>query len=198
MASASGAVSVAPSQPSSTDAGASSTPLPGDEEGGVGSYAESACRERGGLFHQEQRECIELPDEIAGVGVTKTAGGLDELTSGVGPLASLAPFAEGFLAEEPDAAYAAGVAFGNTTRSSLVAIHAADVSAEELVERLQAAFEDEIPASAWSDATVGGREVLVSTPTSDGRSYLYALDDMVFFFATTEPSAAEDVFGQLP
>ena len=147
-----------------------------------------------------------IPDEIGGVEVTKSSGSVAGFVEGGEGEPALLSSLGTLVEEAPDADLAVGFAFGEEVQSNLWIFRAPDVAAENLVQSIREAFEAEDSLTGWEASMLAGKDVLVAvdpgeegTEGSDqGRAYLYGTDSMVFFFTTTDPEVAAEVFEALP
>lgn len=147
-----------------------------------------------------------IPDEIGGVEVTKNSGSASGFVEGGEGEPALLAFLGALVEDVPDADLAVGFAFGDEVQSNLWVFRATGTDAGDLVRSLQAAFEAEGSLTGWEPSTVAGKDVLMAADpgedgtagSDDGRAYLYGTDAMVFFYATTDPEVAVEVFEALP
>jgi len=77
-------------------------------------------------------------------------------------------------------------------------IRARGANSDALVNAFKSAMAaDASPPPEWTGATVGGKQVQVSSDES-GATYLYATGDVLFWTFASSPALAEEVLSGLP
>ena len=164
----------------------------GGEDDGSASETEDAGDDGAGGANPGGATDLEalLPDEVNGVQLTKSSFSGEQIETAGFSLDDLVA-AAGVSPDDISLAMANDQSGGQI---SIIAIRIEGRSGEQALEALLESDTTGL-AEAVREATVGGKEVLVSE--IGGAIYLYAADDVVFELLADEASA-EDALSQLP
>jgi hypothetical protein len=143
-----------------------------------------------------------IPGEVGGITLQRLSMRGNEFASSGGATEETQNFIEGLGVATDDVAVAAG--FGSSTDAGgalVVFIFRADGAGSE---RLLSVFKDALNSDrddplSWEAVTIGGKQVERAVDTKqDGRVYVYAQGDVLFYVAATREDDAAGALEALP
>jgi hypothetical protein len=143
-----------------------------------------------------------IPAEVGGITLQKLSMQGDEFVSSGGATEETQQFLEGLGVDTDDVAVAAG--FGSATGSGdalvVFIFRAEGAGTDRLLTVFKKALDsDREEPLEWEAATVGGKHVERATDAEQqGRVYLYANGDLLFYLAATQEDDAAEALEALP